>query len=75
MTTQLNRAHIGASLDDFLKKEGIFEEVEASARRRVQAVRDARKNFQIQRIITLRLIKTGKSQRARFHHNVLVKIH
>lgn len=41
-TRQVNRAHVGPSLEDFLKDEGIFEEVDAAAKKRVQAVQDAR---------------------------------
>jgi hypothetical protein len=46
-TNQINRAHVGPSLEDFLKDEGIFEEVDAAAKKRVQAVRDARANSTI----------------------------
>jgi antitoxin HicB len=34
---QRKRPHIASSVDDFLKREGIFEEVEAQAIREVRA--------------------------------------
>jgi hypothetical protein len=36
--------HIGSKFEDFLKEEGIFEEVEAAARKRVHKMRLEAKN-------------------------------
>ena len=35
--TMLNKKHIGSSFDDFLKEDGIFEEVQACALKRALA--------------------------------------
>lgn len=38
----INRDHVGSSFDDHLKEMGIFEEIDAAARQRVEAIRQAR---------------------------------
>jgi hypothetical protein len=38
----INRDHVGSSFDDHLKEMGIFEEVDAAARQRVEDIRRAR---------------------------------
>jgi antitoxin HicB len=37
MKTSKKRLHVGSSFDDFLKEEGIFEEVEAGALKKIAA--------------------------------------
>jgi hypothetical protein len=40
--SKINRDHVGSSLEDLLNEAGIFEEVDASARRKVDEIRNAR---------------------------------
>jgi hypothetical protein len=40
--SKINRNHVGSSLEDLLNEAGIFEEVDESARREVEKIRNAR---------------------------------
>lgn len=42
--SKINRDHVGSSLEDLLNEAGIFEEVDTSARRKVEEIRNARLN-------------------------------
>src|ERR1700686_5112198 len=58
------KKHMGSSIDDFLKKEGIFEESEAQAVREVVAWRlsEAMKKQKISKNKMATLLKTSRTQ-------------
>jgi predicted XRE-type DNA-binding protein len=58
------KKHIGSSLDDFLKEEGIFEEAEAQAIKEVIAwqLAEAMKKKNISRRRMATLLKTSRTQ-------------
>jgi hypothetical protein len=58
------RPHIGASLDDFLKEEGIFEEAQAQAVKEVVAwqLAEAMKKKKISKARMAALLKTSRTQ-------------
>ncbi len=60
----MSRKHMGSSVDDFLKKEGIFEEAQAQAIKEVVAWQLARamKKKKISKSRMARLLKTSRTQ-------------
>ena len=56
--------HIGGSLDDFLKKEGVYEETQAQAIKEVVAwqLAEARKARKLSRARLAVLLKTSRTQ-------------
>jgi antitoxin HicB len=60
----MNRKHMGSSIDDFLKEEGIFEEAQAQAVKEVVAwqLAEAMKKKKISKNKMARLLKTSRSQ-------------
>lgn len=58
------KSHTGSSLDDFLKKEGIFEEVQAQAIKEVVAwqLDEAMKKQKISKNKMATLLKTSRTQ-------------
>ncbi len=60
----MSKKHMGSSIDDFLKKEGIFEEVQAQAVKEVVAwqLAEAMKKKKISKNKLARLLKTSRSQ-------------
>lgn len=60
----MSRKHIGSSIDDFLKEEGIFEEVQAQAIKEVVAwqLAEAMKKKHISKNRMATLLKTSRSQ-------------
>lgn len=70
------RTYIGSSLDDFLKEEGIFEEAEAYAREKIEAVKLERDsaNARANTISTARIygsaIRRSHISRARAMHRL-----
>ncbi len=57
-------AHVGSSLDDFLKQEGIYEEVQGQAIKEVIAwqLADAMKKQSLSKARMAILLKTSRSQ-------------
>lgn len=60
----MSKKHIGSSIDDFLKEEGIFEEVQAQAIKEVVAwqLAEAMKKKHISKNRMATLLKTSRSQ-------------
>lgn len=60
----MSRKHMGSSIDDFLKEEGIFEEAQAQAVKEVVAwqLAEAMKKKKISKNKMARLLKTSRSQ-------------
>jgi len=60
----MKNAHIGSSLDDFLKEEGIFEEVQGHAIKEVIAwqLAEAMKARSLSKARMATLLKTSRSQ-------------
>ncbi len=60
----MSRKHIGSSLDEFLKQEGIYEEAQAQAIKEVVAwqLADAMKKKKISKNKMATLLKTSRSQ-------------
>ena len=61
-----NRTYLGSSLDDFLKEEGIFEEAEAYAREKIEAVKLER-NPANARATTISTVRIYSSATRRSH--------
>jgi antitoxin HicB len=60
----MSKKHMGSSIDDFLKKEGIFEEAQAEAVKEVVAwqLAEAMKKRKISKNKMAALLKTSRSQ-------------
>jgi antitoxin HicB len=60
----MTKRHVGSSLDDFLKEEGIFEETQAQAIKEVVAwqLAEAMKARSISKARMATLLKTSRSQ-------------
>ncbi len=60
----MSKRHMGSSLDDFLKKEGIFEEAQAQAVKEVVAwqLAEAMKKKKISKNRLAALMKTSRTQ-------------
>jgi len=60
----MSKKHMGSSLDDFLKEEGIFEEVQAQAIKEVVAwqLAEAMKKKKISKNKLATLLKTSRTQ-------------
>ena len=60
----MSKKHMGSSLDDFLKEEGIFEEAQAQAVKEVVAwqLAEAMKKKKISKNKMAALLKTSRSQ-------------
>jgi predicted XRE-type DNA-binding protein len=60
----VSKKHIGSSIDDFLKEEGIFEEAQAQAIKEVVAwqLAQAMKKKKISKSRMAALLKTSRSQ-------------
>jgi len=60
----MSKKHMGSSLDDFLKEEGIFEEAQAHAVKEVVAwqLAEAMKKKKISKNRMAMLLKTSRSQ-------------
>jgi antitoxin HicB len=60
----MSKKHIGSSLDDFLKEEGIFEEAQAQAIKEVVAwqLAEAMKKQKISKNKLATLLKTSRTQ-------------
>lgn len=60
----MSRKHMGSSIDDFLKEEGIFEEAQVQAVKEVVAwqLADAMKKNKISKNKLATLLKTSRSQ-------------
>jgi antitoxin HicB len=60
----MSKKHIGSSIDDFLKEEGIFEEAQAQAVKEVVAwqLAEAMKKQKISKNKLATLLKTSRSQ-------------
>ena len=60
----MSRKHMGSSIDDFLKEEGIFEEAQAQAIKEVVAwqLAEAMKKQKISKNRMAALIKTSRTQ-------------
>jgi hypothetical protein len=60
----MNKKHLGSSIDDFLKEEGIFEEAQAEAVKEVVAwqLAEAMKKKKISKNKMARLLRTSRSQ-------------
>jgi antitoxin HicB len=60
----VSKKHIGSSLDDFLKEEGIYEEVQAKAIKEVVAwqLAEAMKKKKISKVRMAALLKTSRTQ-------------
>jgi len=58
------KSHMGSSVDDFLKEEGIFEEAQARAIKEVVAwqLDEAMRKKKISKIRMARLLKTSRTQ-------------
>lgn len=59
-----NRKHMGSSIDDFLKEEGIFEEAQAQAIKEVVAwqLDEAMKKRKISKNKMAKLLRTSRTQ-------------
>jgi antitoxin HicB len=60
----MSKKHVGSSIDDFLKAEGIFEEAQAQAIKEVVAwqLGQAMKKKKISKSRMARLLKTSRTQ-------------
>ena len=60
----MNKKHMGSSVDDFLKEEGVFEEAQAQAVKEVVAwqLAQAMKKKKISKSRMASLLKTSRSQ-------------
>ncbi len=60
----MSKKHMGSSIDDFLKEEGIFEEAQALAVKEVVAwqLAEAMKKQKISKARMAKLLKTSRSQ-------------
>jgi predicted XRE-type DNA-binding protein len=60
----MSRKHMGSSIDDFLKEEGIFEETQAQAIKEVVAwqLAEAMKKKRISKSKLATLLRTSRSQ-------------
>ena len=60
----MSKKHMGSSIDDFLKKEGIFEEAQAQAIKEVVAwqLAEAMKKRKISKARMAALLKTSRTQ-------------
>ena len=60
----MSRKHMGSSIDDFLKEEGIFEEAQAQAVKEVVAwqLADAMRTKKISKVRMATLLKTSRTQ-------------
>jgi len=60
----MGKKHMGSSIDDFLKEEGIFEEAQAQAVKEVVAwqLSEAMKKKKISKNKMARLLKTSRTQ-------------
>ena len=60
----MSKQHMGSSIDDFLKEEGIFEEAQAQAVKEVVAwqLAEAMKKKNISKNRMARLLKTSRTQ-------------
>lgn len=60
----MSKKHMGSSIDDFLKEEGIFEEAQAEAVKEVVAwqLAEAMKKNKISKARMARLLKTSRTQ-------------
>jgi hypothetical protein len=60
----MSKKHLGSSIDDFLKEEGIFEEVQAQAVKEVVAwqLAEAMKKQKISKNRMAMLLKTSRTQ-------------
>ena len=60
----MSKKHMGSSIDDFLKEEGIFEEAQAQAIKEVVAwqLAEAMKTKKISKNKMARLLKTSRTQ-------------
>jgi len=60
----MTKKHIGSSIDDFLKKEGIFEEAQAQAVKEVVAwqLAEAMRKKKISKARMAALLKTSRTQ-------------
>jgi len=60
----MSKKHMGSSIDDFLKEEGIFEEAQAEAVKEVVAwqLAEAMKKNKISKARLARLLKTSRTQ-------------
>jgi hypothetical protein len=60
----MSKKHMGSSLDDFLREEGIFEEAQAQAVKEVVAwqLADAMKKKKISKNELAKLLKTSRTQ-------------
>lgn len=60
----MSKKHMGSSMDDFLKEEGIFEEARALAVKEVVAwqLAEAMKKQKISKARMAKLLKTSRSQ-------------
>ena len=60
----MNKAHMGSSIDAFLKKEGVFEETQAQAIKEVVAwqLAEAMKQQNISKSKMATLLKTSRTQ-------------
>jgi antitoxin HicB len=60
----MSRKHMGSSIDDFLKKEGIFEEAQAHAIKEVVAwqLAEAMKRKRISKSRMAAMLKTSRTQ-------------
>ena len=60
----MSKKHMGSSIDDFLKEEGIFEEAQAQAMKEVVAwqLAEAMKTKKISKNKMARLLKTSRTQ-------------
>jgi hypothetical protein len=60
----MSKKHMGSSIDDFLKEEGIFEEAQAEAVKEVVAwqLAEAMKKERISKAKMARLLKTSRTQ-------------
>jgi plasmid maintenance system antidote protein VapI len=60
----MSKKHMGSSIDDFLKEEGIFEEAQAEAVKEVVAwqLAEAMRKKRISKAQMARLLKTSRTQ-------------
>jgi antitoxin HicB len=60
----VSKKHIGSSVDDFLKEEGIYEEAQAKAIKEVVAwqLAEAMKKKKISKVRMAALLKTSRTQ-------------
>lgn len=60
----MSKKHMGSSIDDFLKEEGIFEEAQAQAVKEVVAwqLAEAMKKQQISKNKLAKLLRTSRTQ-------------